>query len=653
MSAVKIHWADGISREESTLDGVRAHIVHSKVPGEICRWNLPPGSLTRNHWITFDLLAETNDMIVFRFRLFGRETEKPCEFHFSVLPRCQARVRFPLTLTDQSRWRIPREGAWLKPTCYGEVLPPPKCTLIVLDVLRQSPEPARWRQTELRVPSSPPQRLSAPLLPEGPLVDSLGQSTHRNWVGKTMDMEELAVRLRTQQEAAAPARWPEVFSAHGGWKQGPQLEATGFFRVVRHENRWWFVDPGGCLFWSAGLDCVRATVPTSIDGIENAMEALPSGPLYEALCETHPEAGRQFDHLAWNFHRVFGPEWKKPWDRITAGHLRSIGFNTVANWSDANMAREQGIPRVLTLKAGFPGVPRVFRDFPDVFDPRFETAAEAFAKQLLHTRDDPNVLGYFLMNEPVWGFASLTPAEGMLLTPGGSKSRDRFACHLNQHPVPGLDPNLVLDGTPVPHPLSEAARQACVEFSAMMVEKYFRTLNDACRRAAPNHLNLGIRYFTVPPEWCLAGMRGFDVFSINCYKERPPASEISEISRKVNAPVLIGEWHFGALDAGLPGSGIGHVSSQTERGKAYRVYLEHAAAHPDCVGAHYFTLYDESFAGRFDGENWNIGFLDVCNRPYPELCEAASASHARLYEVASGSFSPYNEPVTHLPLLFC
>ena len=31
------------------------------------------------------------------------------------------------------------------------------------------------------------------------------------------------------------------------------------------------------------------------------------------------------------------------------------------------------------------------------------------------TRNDPAFIGYFLMNEPTWGFASQTPAEGMLL----------------------------------------------------------------------------------------------------------------------------------------------------------------------------------------------------------------------------------------------
>jgi hypothetical protein len=117
-------------------------------------------------------------------------------------------------------------------------------------------------------------------------------------------------------------------------------------------------------------------------------------------------------------------------------------------------------------------------------------------------------------------------------------------------------------------------------------------------------------------------------------------------------PVMVGEWHFGALDVGLPSSGIGHLANQKERAQAYRVYIEDAAANPYCVGAHWFTLYDESALGRFDGENYNIGFLDVCNRPYDALCAAAQTSHQDLYEIAAGQAEPYDASLKYLPKLF-
>jgi len=82
------------------------------------------------------------------------------------------------------------------------------------------------------------------------------------------------------------------------------------------------------------------------------------------------------------------------------------------------------------------------------------------------------------------------------------------------------------------------------------------------------------------------------------------------------------------------------------------VYLEDAASQPNCIGTHYFILYDQSALGRFDGENYNIGFLDVCNKPYKELAQSAKLSHELMYQVAAGVSQPFNEEPKYLPLLF-
>jgi hypothetical protein len=147
-------------------------------------------------------------------------------------------------------------------------------------------------------------------------------------------------------------------------------------------------------------------------------------------------------------------------------------------------------------------------------------------------------------------------------------------------------------------------------------------------------------------------MRSFDVFSMNCYDRRPPGDQIEPVCRRLEMPAILGEWHFGSLDAGLPASGIGHVPTQSDRGRAYRAYLESAAAGQWCVGAHWFTLYDQSAVGRFDGENYNIGLLDVCHRPYARLVEAARASHARMYAVAAGQEPPFDDAPEYLERLF-
>jgi hypothetical protein len=67
---------------------------------------------------------------------------------------------------------------------------------------------------------------------------------------------------------------------------------------------------------------------------------------------------------------------------------------------------------------------------------------------------------------------------------------------------------------------------------------------------------------------------------------------------------------------------------------------------------HWFTLYDESALGRFDGENYDIGFLDICDRAYDALGQAAIASHERIYAVPAGQAEAFNDRPEYLPKLF-
>jgi hypothetical protein len=44
--------------------------------------------------------------------------------------------------------------------------------------------------------------------------------------------------------------------------------------------------------------------------------------------------------------------------------------------------------------------------------------------------------------------------------------------------------------------------------------------------------------------------------------------------------------------------------------------------------------------GRFDGENYNIGFVDVTDRPYQDMVNASKELHKRLYSVHAGDEPP-------------
>ena len=629
--------------------------------GDGLAYAFPAGALAQAHYLMADLLLDGSHLAVFTLELQEGENGPAFGLSFGLLNQCQARLRMPLEAVNQNRWRYEREGAWLKPLCMGERVSLEKVDRLTLTVRMKSSLPVRWCMTPITATVEEPPRLKTPLLPKGKLLDELGQSAIHDWPTRSQSIDEVRMRLQSQHAAAPSQHWPEQFSIRGGWKE-KRFTAKGFFYTQKEKERWWLVDPDGYAFWSSGLDCVRVDTEAACGGLESALSWLPdpAGDFTSAY-EQHGEQ-KAFNYLAANFMRTFGKEdWYARWAEITLAELRRLGFNTVANWSDWQVASASGTPYVRPLSPLDPSIPLVYRDFPDVFHPDFPQAAQAFAQPLHETAGDPAFIGYFLMNEPTWGFAQETPAAGMLFNTPTCFSRKALADFLQRKYTDDsalaaawklpVTFNTIQEGAWTT-PLSPTAQNDLANFSEVMVEKLFGMLSSACRAVDPNHLNLGIRYYTVPPHWALTGMKHFDVFSMNCYKQRLPAEEMAQISALLDQPIMIGEWHFGALDAGLPASGIGHVPDQEGRGNAFRVYVEDAAAKPWCVGVHYFTLYDQSAIGRSDGENYNIGFLDVCNRPYEPLAKSARQSHERLYEVADGKVKPFDEEPEYLPLLF-
>ena len=149
----------------------------------------------------------------------------------------------------------------------------------------------------------------------------------------------------------------------------------------------------------------------------------------------------------------------------------------------------------------------------------------------------------------------------------------------------------------------------------------------------------------------IEGWENFDVFSINCYAVDPTSAIQNIVDLGVDLPVMIGEFHFGALDAGLPATGLEGVLSQRDRGIAYRHYCEKAAAHPNGVGCHYFQCYDQFVLGRFDGENYNIGLFDICSQPYPDMMEQIKLCSSEIYEVADGQKEPCEEKADSIPMI--
>ena len=171
-------------------------------------------------------------------------------------------------------------------------------------------------------------------------------------------------------------------------------------------------------------------------------------------------------------------------------------------------------------------------------------------------------------------------------------------------------------------------------FYTQTAETYFRTVRDSIRKQWPGRLYLGARLAQYTPLTWAAAARYCDVISLNHYSGNVDGIAVAE---QFDAPVIATEFHFGATDRGMFGGGVVEVANQSERAASYRNYLESALKHPRFVGAHYFQYVDQPVTGRiFDGENYNIGFLDVADRPYPELVEAARAVADSMYRTRFG-----------------
>jgi hypothetical protein len=258
-----------------------------------------------------------------------------------------------------------------------------------------------------------------------------------------------------------------------------------------------------------------------------------------------------------------------------------------------------------------------FLGLPDVYSPAFAASVDQAANTTCTPiKDDPLVLGYFIGNEPAFDGRE-TELVDMILAGPVSATQTKLKEFLAQGDSP----------------------KRRKEFVITAFEKYLELTCGAIKKYDPNHVTLGVRFGGSVSDELLRTAKVFDICSINVY-EYEPMWQMERASRYTGRPILLGEFHIGVPANGL-GAGLVQAKDQTERGIAYRYYLEQAASLGCFLGAYWFQWRDEAVLGRMDGENYNIGFVDANDRAYKELSEAAKATNKRLFEVHSGKIPPF------------
>ena len=140
---------------------------------------------------------------------------------------------------------------------------------------------------------------------------------------------------------------------------------------------------------------------------------------------------------------------------------------------------------------------------------------------------------------------------------------------------------------------------------------------------------MGCRFSNYTPDLVKIGAEYCDVISYNHYNFTTDNVILPE---GVDKPVMIGEFHFGALDRGMFHCSQVETETQEKRGEAYIRYVESALRHPQIIGVHWHQYSDQATTGRFDGEDFQVGFTDVCDTPYPETVAAIRKVGYSLYE---------------------
>ena len=376
----------------------------------------------------------------------------------------------------------------------------------------------------------------------------------------------------------------------------------------------WLIDPDGKPFYSKGVNIVAP-------GKES--EKSRSG---QAYCWS-------------NFYTSIGQ-----WREHISNQLRDWGFNTLGGWSDGSP--DLGFPVMVDLELGRHSRFHWF----DPFDPQMEKKTLEEARELTAPyRNLPQLIGYFSDNEVGWWNSSLF--IWFLKAPWENHTK-RFLWEMIYDNYKGNWEALLADWSPQGEArdfedLKKAGASLKLRpggngirlvdrFMSACAKRYYELMYKAIHTAHPGALVLGDRLpLYYHQDVILAMGDNVDVISTNYNVDvadgwvAPYFFEgLGKLSHK---PVLVSEFFFAAAEnrsgnrnetARNIHAKPGHlmtVHTQVERTWGAGVALLNFARFPNVVGAHWFQYCDEPLGGREDGEDYNMGLVDISNRPYHAL----------------------------------
>lgn len=489
-----------------------------------------------------------------------------------------------------------------------------------------------------------------------PCIDTFGQykhAKHRNLIHSDQELRESARREMQILQNRKPN--PER-TIYGGWANGPDFPATGHFYPLKYQGKWYLVDPTGKLFWGHGIQGIRWVDTTPITRREHWFETLPpkDDPLYAPCWLTersgaawYAKTGGKLTSFNYNLRNLiakYGKEYPQGFIRTTALRLPAWGINLIGVNSYLPLTRDAKIPYIHN-----PAGKRVKLNngkgvFFDVFDPGYARDLKAeLTGRYGFTLNDPYCIGYCIDNEVKWGTTTRF-AEDVVRSPASQCAKKVFLEQLQKRYHNDLNAfnqawgsdlkswNDFLNRTALP--ATGRGKRDLAAFNDEIIRTYFKVNREVLKECAPHKLYLGSRMHDYPVRVMRLAAPYLDVISLNLY--RHSVADLS-LPKPLDKPVLVTEYHFGLMDGGIPAGGIQSCGSRADRKHAYSRYVESALSNPYVIGVTYFQWLNQSAVGRYqDGENFYCGFVDVTDRPEPELVEAATELGQQLYRYRTG-----------------
>ena len=480
-----------------------------------------------------------------------------------------------------------------------------------------------------------------------PFVDTYGQYQHEDWPNKIKGDSDFknAIEMEKADLAAHPA--PANRSVYGGWIGGPKLRATGHFRMEKLQNKWWFIDPDGYLFWSYGVTGVSNQFgQTLIEGREKVFSDVPSlnGPWGEFSKKKDGDFEHRRTHsfgMA-NLKRKYGDNWRGIDREMSQKRISSWGLNTLGMWSEYSDQLSSKQPYVVAIHFPFPKINKDLR-CPDAFNPELsKIMMDSFERYTKDTSKDAYNLGYFICNElqfaPSGTRKKFDVCDAYLQQDLSTPGRQAILNFLKGHYLNDLDKlnkawatthETFEDIQTIPFDQKELGET----FESLYSDKLYAMFRKCIKALAPDKLYLGSRFVHTTPDHIMeAAAPHMDVFSINWYQSSPANIHMSH---HVDKPVIIGEFHFGAVELGVYNPGLVAVGTQQQRADNMYYYYQDALLHRNIVGAHWFQFRSQAFTGRKDGECYQIGMVDITDNPNPEQVEKLREMGKKMYSIRS------------------